>query len=120
MVTATGYARYVTLCQSTTPKQTASVNAPRRCACSPHDQHGTLPVIDSQEAAGPALGALFLANADRGDNAANDHLVAALVRRIRSQQHCRDGDATGRYEATLVTPQLPTPRFGSDGGVLDG
>jgi len=50
-----------------------------------------LPMIDSPEAAGKALGELFLANADCGDDAANDHLVAELVRRIRAQQHSRDG-----------------------------
>lgn len=33
----------------------------------------------------------FLANADRGDNAANDELVAELVRRIRGQQASSDG-----------------------------
>ncbi len=33
-----------------------------------------------------ALCELFLANADRGDNAANDHLIAEMVARIRTQQ----------------------------------
>ncbi len=119
-VTDTGCANYVTLCQIHDSRATVSVDAPRRWACSPHDQHSHLPVIDSPEAAGQALGELFLANADRGDDAANDHLVTELVRRIRAQQHSRDGGATGGYEATLVTPQLPTPQFGPDGGVLDG
>ncbi|HET9256293.1 MAG TPA: hypothetical protein VFO16_14000 [Pseudonocardiaceae bacterium] len=41
--------------------------------------------ISADEAA-RALCALFLANADRGDNAANDNLVAELVRRIRVRQ----------------------------------
>jgi hypothetical protein len=67
-------------------------------------------VIDSPEAAGRALGELFLAlgelflgNADRGDDAANDDLVAELVRRIRAQQDFRDG---GRpvVSATPLTP----------------
>jgi hypothetical protein len=44
------------------------------------------PLIDSSAAAAQALCAYFLANADRGDNAANDELVAELVRRIRIQQ----------------------------------
>ncbi|MFZ0877404.1 MAG: hypothetical protein WAN20_23265 [Pseudonocardiaceae bacterium] len=33
----------------------------------------------------------FLANADRGDNAANDELVTELARRIRVQQASSDG-----------------------------
>ncbi len=49
------------------------------------------PLIDSPAAAAEALRDYFLANADRGDNAANDELVADLVRRIRSQQTSRDG-----------------------------
>ncbi len=73
-----------------------------------------LPVIDSPEAAGRALGELFLANADRGNNAANDHLVAELVRRIRAQQDSHDG---GRGEQPPNQPaasaQVPTPQFGS-------
>jgi hypothetical protein len=40
----------------------------------------------SAEAAARALCELFLANADRGDNAANDHLIAEMVERIRTQQ----------------------------------
>lgn len=43
-------------------------------------------LIDSPEAAGQALADVFLANADRGDDTANDHLVIELVRRIRAQQ----------------------------------
>jgi hypothetical protein len=35
---------------------------------------------------------VFLANADRGDNAANDHLIAEMVSRIRAQRESRDGD----------------------------
>ncbi len=119
-VTDTGYTRYVTLCQIHNSSATVSVDTSRHWACSPHDQRSQLPVIDSPGAAGQALGELFLTNADRGDNAANDHLVTELIRRIRAQQHSRDGDATGGYEATLVPPQLPTPQFGPDGGVLDG
>lgn len=33
----------------------------------------------------------FLANADRGDDAANDELVAELLRRIRAQRTCHAG-----------------------------
>lgn len=33
----------------------------------------------------------FLANADRGDNAANDDLVEALVHRIRAERIASDG-----------------------------
>lgn len=48
------------------------------------------PVIDA-DAAATALRDLFLANADRGDNAANDEFVAELVRRIRAQRGAGDG-----------------------------
>ncbi len=44
------------------------------------------PSMISAEAAARALCELFLANADRGDNAANDHLIAEMVGRIRTQQ----------------------------------
>ncbi|MGH3800526.1 MAG: hypothetical protein ACRDTD_10410 [Pseudonocardiaceae bacterium] len=47
----------------------------------------------SAEAAAKALCELFLANADRGDNAANDHLVAEMVGRIRTQQQSHAGDS---------------------------
>ncbi|MGB9279923.1 MAG: hypothetical protein WCB57_07530 [Pseudonocardiaceae bacterium] len=40
----------------------------------------------SANAASKALQKYFLANADRGDNAANDELVDALLRRIRAQR----------------------------------
>jgi hypothetical protein len=40
----------------------------------------------SANAASKALQDYFLANADRGDNAANDELVDALLRRIRAQR----------------------------------
>ncbi|MGH3697537.1 MAG: hypothetical protein ACRDRX_26755 [Pseudonocardiaceae bacterium] len=43
------------------------------------------PMISTAVAA-TALYELFLANADRGDNAANDDLIAEMVGRIRSQQ----------------------------------
>lgn len=76
-----------------------------------------LPVIDSPEAAGQALGELFLANADRGDDAANDDLVAELVRRIRAQQDSRDGDRDQQPPSQPTgcrpTPQLPAPQFGN-------
>ncbi len=57
----------------------------------------------SAEAAARALCELFLANADRGDNAANDHLIAEIVGRIRTQQ-----------EQLEVTPTMPAqpPRTG--------
>ncbi|MGH3823237.1 MAG: hypothetical protein ACRDRA_10445 [Pseudonocardiaceae bacterium] len=44
------------------------------------------PLIDSPAAAAKALRDYFLTNAEAGDNAANDELVAELVRRIRVQQ----------------------------------
>lgn len=46
----------------------------------------------SAEAAARALCELFLANADRGDNAANDHLIAEMVDHIRTRW--RDVDST--------------------------
>lgn len=49
-----------------------------------------LPVI-SADAAARALQEYFLANADRGDNAANDELVTELAHRIRTQQACPEG-----------------------------
>lgn len=48
------------------------------------------PPLISAAAAASALQGYFLANADRGDNAANDQLVAELVRRIRAQQTLRE------------------------------
>lgn len=44
------------------------------------------PVVPSPAVAAQALCAHFLANADRGDNAANDEFIAELVRRVRSRQ----------------------------------
>ncbi len=52
---------------------------------------GGPPVIDNPAAAALALRDYFLANADRGDHAANDELVAELVRRIRVHQASYDG-----------------------------
>lgn len=46
------------------------------------------PVISAQDAA-TALRELFLTNADQGNHAANDDLVAELVHRIRTQQQSR-------------------------------
>jgi hypothetical protein len=53
------------------------------------------------DAAAAALQELFLANADRGDNAANDELVAELVCRIRAQQGSSDG---GRSQHAAEPP----------------
>lgn len=47
------------------------------------------PVI-SAEAAARALQECFLDNADRGDDAANDELVAELVRRIRARRAAQE------------------------------
>jgi hypothetical protein len=49
------------------------------------------PLIDSPDAAARMLCDYFLANADRGNNAANDELVAELIHRIRTQQASSDG-----------------------------
>jgi hypothetical protein len=73
-----------------------------------------LPVIDSPEAAGRALGELFLGNADRGDDAANDDLVAELVRRIRAQQDSRGGGRGQQPPSRLAaTAQASAPQFGN-------
>jgi hypothetical protein len=42
------------------------------------------PPVISADAAAWALQEYFLANADRGDNAANDELVAEMPRRMRA------------------------------------
>lgn len=44
------------------------------------------PLVISADAAAQALQEYFLANADSGDNAANDELVTALVHRLRTGQ----------------------------------
>jgi hypothetical protein len=49
------------------------------------------PLINSPDAAARVLCDYFLANADRGNNAANDELVAELIHRIRTQQASSDG-----------------------------
>lgn len=49
-------------------------------------------MISEAHAAGRALCDYFLANADRGDNAVNDELVAELVRRIRMRQATGDDE----------------------------
>lgn len=71
------------------------------------------PPTISAEAAARALCELFLTNADRGDNAANDHLIAEMVRRIRTQQKTHDGD---RGQQPPIPPPGPTPTGGDDHG----
>ena len=63
----------------------------------------------SAEAAAKTLCELFLTNADRGDNAANDHLIAEMVGRIRAQQESRDGD---RGQQPPIPLAGPTPTSG--------
>ncbi len=46
----------------------------------------TSPVIMSPAVAAQAICDHFLTNADRGDHAANDELIAELLRRIRARQ----------------------------------
>ncbi|MGH3776701.1 MAG: hypothetical protein ACRDRR_13395 [Pseudonocardiaceae bacterium] len=48
-------------------------------------------VIPTRADAGIAWRDLFLANADRGDNAANDQLVDALARRMHALRASGDG-----------------------------
>jgi hypothetical protein len=45
-----------------------------------------VPPLISAEAAARALQEYFLANADRGDNAANDELIAEILRRMRASR----------------------------------
>jgi len=52
----------------------------------PADRWTPGPPLISADAAARALQEHFLANADRGDDAANDELVAELLRRIRARQ----------------------------------
>lgn len=66
------------------PHDRRIVGEPSRPACGDR-------VIASREDAGNALRDLFLANADRGDNAGNDQLVDALVRRMRALRASGDG-----------------------------
>jgi GGDEF domain-containing protein len=47
-------------------------------------------LIESPATAAEALRDYFLANADAGDHAANDELIAELVRRIRTHQASGD------------------------------
>ncbi|MGH3754617.1 MAG: hypothetical protein ACRDRP_18345 [Pseudonocardiaceae bacterium] len=49
------------------------------------------PPLLSADAAARALQEYFLANADRGDDAANDELVAEMLRRIRARQAAPEG-----------------------------
>ncbi|MGH3974552.1 MAG: hypothetical protein ACRDS9_14670 [Pseudonocardiaceae bacterium] len=49
----------------------------------------TDPPLISGDAAARALQEYFLANADCGDNTANDELVAEILRRIRALRACR-------------------------------
>jgi hypothetical protein len=49
-----------------------------------------LPLV-SADAAARALQEYFLANADRGDDAANDEFVAEMLRRIRARQASYEG-----------------------------
>lgn len=48
------------------------------------------PSLISADAAARALQEHFLANADRGDNAANDELVAEMLRRSRALRGSRE------------------------------
>ena len=50
------------------------------------------PPAISVDAAARALQEYFLANADRGDNAANDELVAEMLRRMCALRASREGE----------------------------
>ena len=49
------------------------------------------PPLISADAAAQALQEYFLANADRGNDAANDELVAEMLRRMRALRASREG-----------------------------
>jgi len=49
------------------------------------------PPVISADAAARALREYFLANADRGDDAANDELIAEMLRRIRARRASHEG-----------------------------
>jgi hypothetical protein len=67
------------------------------------------PPIISAEIAARALCELFLANADNEDNAANDHLIAEMLDRIRTQQQSRDSN---RDQYPPILPVSPTSTAG--------
>ncbi|HKR48024.1 MAG TPA: hypothetical protein VJT72_00325 [Pseudonocardiaceae bacterium] len=56
----------------------------------PATSHTLDPPLISASVAAQALQEYFLANADRGDNAANDELVTELLRRIRALRASHD------------------------------
>lgn len=50
---------------------------------------------------------MFLANADREDNTANDHLIAEMLDRIRTQQQSRDSNR-GQHPPIPLAGPAPT------------
>lgn len=62
----------------------------------------------SAEAAAQALQKCFLVNADNGDNAANDELVAKLVRRMRTGHTCSVGASFPRTAEATTLPRRAT------------
>jgi hypothetical protein len=87
------------------PEFPAKTPAGRRSSTpdAPGGQPDPTPLIPNPAAAARALRDHFLANADRGDHAANDELVAELVRRIRSRQTTRD--STGECNQNITDIQ---------------
>jgi hypothetical protein len=67
-------------------RQVHAAGNPQSAACARF-----APPLISADAAARALCVYFLVNADRGDNAANDKLVAELVRPMRAGSACCDG-----------------------------
>ena len=61
------------------------------------------PVISADDAA-QVLCDYFLANAERGDNAANDEFVAELALRMRTRQARSDGESFPRATETTPVP----------------
>ncbi|MGH3936765.1 MAG: hypothetical protein ACRDS1_17585 [Pseudonocardiaceae bacterium] len=70
------------------PEVPTKIPAGRRSSAleAPGGQPDPSPVITSPAAAAQTLCDHFLANADRGDHAANDELIAELLHRIRARQ----------------------------------
>jgi hypothetical protein len=64
----------------------------------------TTPPTDRPLTPGEALEKLFLDNADRGANAANDELVAALRQRARDIQALADDGGDRRAAPTSIRP----------------
>jgi hypothetical protein len=68
------------------------------------ERHGSDPSVISADAAAKALAGIFLANADRGDNAANDEIIAEMVRRMRILQASGPGQQVAHDDVGEEAP----------------